>query len=502
MLQQFYQGHRPLIIILSTLIALCFSISGLLTPSIEGLDSSHNVMDGLFFYDLLSQDLWDMQSLGELLHYPLNYHKQYPALGFVYWPPFWPAVESIFFGLFGSTLLAAQLSITFFTLIFCLSFVSICSRVINVWLSFATLVALFTTREFFFSANTIMRDMPAVATMTATLWTALKWQESTTPKRWLGLLVVVATISIYTKQTTSLMLLAIASALLIQRPSTFKEKPTLVAMLSFSILALPLIVFTLTTANANLGQSFGSNTTAIVQGYKGLDRWSMEGWTYYCKWFFRESPGLTLLALVGLYSIYRRVRGKTASLVEITLITWLVLFYVLFSFFDNKSARFTTLVMPAISILAAISINDIIQSRTTLSKVPRIAIGIFLILMLSIPHAYKTYNAMIPRMKNIDKATTLILNQTKNTKTDDCIAYTGKFKQVFVQSIRRQDLDRRLSIVDGADQDSKNCSVHVFEKADLNTSVQTKLNNQYQLLKTSFFSPGKERKLIVYYKGK
>src|SRR5678815_5209908 len=59
--------------------------------TIEGLDPAHTIMDGLYFRDLIIDHPLNPIS------YTLSYYRQYPALGFLFWPPFFPFVLGLGF---------------------------------------------------------------------------------------------------------------------------------------------------------------------------------------------------------------------------------------------------------------------------------------------------------------------------------------------------------------------------------------------------------------------
>src|ERR1039458_2066824 len=85
----------------------------LLSPDIDDLDSAHHLMDGYFFRDLIID-----HPVSHLPTYALNYYKQYPALGFIFWPPLFPFVLGLFCLVGGPHVLTARMCIAFFGLIF------------------------------------------------------------------------------------------------------------------------------------------------------------------------------------------------------------------------------------------------------------------------------------------------------------------------------------------------------------------------------------------------
>ena len=117
---------------LAGLLTIVFLISqpSLFNPDIDDLDSAHHLMDGYFFRDLIID-----HPVSHLPAYTLNYYKQYPALGFLFWPPVFPFVLGLFCLMGGAHVLTARLCIAFFGLIFSFAFYAILRRRLSVWLA-------------------------------------------------------------------------------------------------------------------------------------------------------------------------------------------------------------------------------------------------------------------------------------------------------------------------------------------------------------------------------
>ena len=73
-------------------------------------------MDGIFVHDFLTDRPW-RHPLG----YALSYYKQYPALGFIFWPPFFAVVEGLFFLVGGVSVTTARVCVAAFAVLMALS---------------------------------------------------------------------------------------------------------------------------------------------------------------------------------------------------------------------------------------------------------------------------------------------------------------------------------------------------------------------------------------------
>src|SRR5207302_10496406 len=86
------------------LVFFLFALRGAGQTDVIDTDAARHAMNGAFLYDLVRTGNW--------LHpvaYSKIYYAQYPALSMPYHPPLFPAMEAIFFAIFGVKLLTARL---------------------------------------------------------------------------------------------------------------------------------------------------------------------------------------------------------------------------------------------------------------------------------------------------------------------------------------------------------------------------------------------------------
>src|SRR5579862_9835579 len=89
--------------------ALFFSLWPLRAVHNTGItdtDAARHAMNGAFIYDLVRT--------GHLLRpieYAKNYYGRLPALSMPFHPPVFPAIEAVFYAVFGVNLVAAQLAV-------------------------------------------------------------------------------------------------------------------------------------------------------------------------------------------------------------------------------------------------------------------------------------------------------------------------------------------------------------------------------------------------------
>lgn len=98
------------LLVLAIAVALLF-LSAPYRADMWWSDAPRHAMDGAFYRDLFR----DMP-VGHLKEYAMNYYLQYPALATLFYPPFFPLVEALFFAVFGVSAFSAQLAVATFYL--------------------------------------------------------------------------------------------------------------------------------------------------------------------------------------------------------------------------------------------------------------------------------------------------------------------------------------------------------------------------------------------------
>jgi Dolichyl-phosphate-mannose-protein mannosyltransferase len=91
------------------LLALFFalgSLRGISSTGVTQTDAARHAMNGVFIYDLVRTG-----HLANPIAYAKEYYARLPSLSMPFHPPVFPAIEAIFFALFGVNLLAARLAV-------------------------------------------------------------------------------------------------------------------------------------------------------------------------------------------------------------------------------------------------------------------------------------------------------------------------------------------------------------------------------------------------------
>ncbi len=320
-------------------------------------DSARHVMDGYFFYDLVHDH--PAHGLGP---YTLHYFRQYPSIGFVFWPPLFAAVLGAFCLVGGPHVLTARACMMFFGAVFGVSFYALLRRRFPVLLSFAATAAAMTVPGIGWSFEDIMLELPTLAMMCLATLAYFHLTDRLQQKTsvWRGLLCAVACAAVvYTKQPAWFLYGALLADFVVNHRRFVRKAEVWIAIAGTCLLCLPLALFMVRFGHDNFAQSVGSNTATIMRGFESLPRWSIAAWTFYPKLALSSlNLVVVLLALAAL--ILAAVRPHFARENALWL-TWFALAYLTFSFYDNRSERNATFWWPAWVALAAACLYALMQ---------------------------------------------------------------------------------------------------------------------------------------------
>jgi hypothetical protein len=400
---------------------------GLNEPILEGLDGAHHLMDGLFFYDLL-RDL----PFSHLIDYTFDYYRHYPALGFVFWPPFFPFIEGITFHLLGTQMQSALLALLVFGIIFTASFWWLSRRLLmsHLW-AWAATALLITSSVLLPYWNTVMREIPVLAMMLLWLVCWCRCLDQATMGRWLWV-VVVGWLVIYTKQTGALIFIAAGVDVLLSKREVLKRGATWWAAALFILGALPLLMWTLTYGQSNLSQSFGSDTQRIMSDYQGSARWSWQAWHFYVPVMMAMLPKLLWPGCLCSVAMLSDKRYWVWFL-------WLIGFYLLFSYFDNRDARFAILALPPL-LLLSIGGWCWLVGRLKRFHWPVLAIlgGVLV-------------NQVVVALEYVPRGERGMGNIVRSLPTQGNVVYLGQYRQLWVYHQCMQDALRQHAVLQGDD---------------------------------------------------
>ena len=336
-------------IILLLLVVLLVASPSLGNHDIDDLDSAHHLMDGYFFSDLIR-----VHPVTHLPAWALGYYKQYPALGFIFWPPLFPFVLGLFCLFLGAHVETARICMLCFGMIFAVAFYALLRRRLSTWMALWAAFAAVSIPGMAAAFNQVMLELPTLAFMLLAILAYRNVTDHLEDRTRIGralLCAIACSAVIYCKQPAWFLYGALAfDFLLLHRP--YLRKPeVLIAVFATAILCIPLALFTLKFGRANLAQSVGSNTRLIMANYQAIPRWSLAAWSYY--------PRLTwtmigpLLTALGIAALLLGMLKKQFLRDHALWFGWFALGYLTFTFYDNRLPRHAAFWWPAWVALAA-----------------------------------------------------------------------------------------------------------------------------------------------------
>jgi hypothetical protein len=416
------------------LVTLAVALPSLRSTGIDDLDSAHHLMDGYFFYDLFRA-----HPHSHLQQYVTHYYKQYPALGFIYWPPFFPFVLGIFCLVFGTHIFTARLCLLFFGAVFGVSFYAILRRSLPVWLSLTATVAAITVPGITWSFNKIMLELPTLAVMCVAVlafYLVMDHREDgTSVSR--GLLCGAACAAVvYTKQPAWFLYLALLVEALRHR-RIFRKPEAWIVVAVTAVLCLPLVLFMLKFGHADLAESVGNNIKFM--GHSTLPRRSIASWVFYpaLAWPLLN-PLVWLLACGALVLAFLRPAFRRNHALWLA---WFVFAYLTFSFYGNKDARYATFWWPAWIALAAACLQYVSL------KVPRLY-RFYLPLLFLLPVPWQLVNSWHQDYTDYRGEHPVVDNLFAKGSPGNVLVF-GKDEQTFVALIREDDPGLQVHVLRG-----------------------------------------------------
>jgi hypothetical protein len=420
------------------LLLLYVSFPGMRSRDIDTPDSGMHLMDGYFIHDML-HDHPHVHIHG----YILDYYRQYPALGLMFWPPLFSVVLGVFSFLVGPHVLAGRICILFFGGVFSLSFYTILRRRFPPLLSFAATAAAVMTPGIAWSFNEIMLELPALAMMCVAILAYHHLVDSVDrgqPSTARALLCAAACAAvIYTKQPAWFLYAALFADFLALHRRHLSNPQVWITVGATAAFCLPLLIFTLTYGHANLAQSVGSNTKLIMSGYESLPRWSIGAWMFYPRLAVSSLSPVVLLA--GLCALILAVTRPHFLQANALWVAWFLLAYVTFSFYDNRQSRFSIFWWPSWVFLSAACFQAVISKISTR--------GAWLVpLLLLAPLPREMQHSWGTRYAEFSQERPAIAHLFAHGRPGNILLF-GKDMQVFIALIRENDTARGTHAIRG-----------------------------------------------------
>ena len=301
-------------------------------------DAARHAMNGAFICDLIRN--------GHLLHpitYAKIYYRQLPSLSMPFHPPLFPAIEAIFFAVFGVSLFAARLPVAIAVAIS----VILLYRLVLATLGRPVIAACVTLTTFSlwtlqFVARDVMLEFPALVFTLAALWYLRDYPDSYPLRRAIPFALFAAA-AVWTKQhTVFLGAVPFIHAFLTRRWRRFLEPPLWISSTLYGAAVIALVWFSKLFHGAGIDQISTSTRDIyyiVTSTLPAYFKWITEDLT--------ELPGILLASAVGVY-LWARRRGVEKLRLGLY-ISWILAALAVLVDLGPISKRYLFFVFPAIT---------------------------------------------------------------------------------------------------------------------------------------------------------
>jgi 4-amino-4-deoxy-L-arabinose transferase-like glycosyltransferase len=345
----------------------------------------------------------------------------------LFYPPFFPLVEALFFAVFGVSTFSAQLTVATFYLAMAWGAYFLARRWFQPTASLAVSLLFVGAPEVALWGRQVMLEIPACALL---VWSAVVFlryldHRKTSLLYWLAVLLAAGA---YTKQTVLFIVPLYLGILWMQKGrSILKDRNLWMSALFFIILLLPLAWLSWTFAALNANSVTGGAWTQIPV-------FSLRGWLFYLRKFPSQVGWATFL-LAASAVVLGMLRKPWRLAGERFFAGWLVVGYIFFSLIALKEPRHTVLILLPLTFFAIRAIVGLLPAK--IGPVVALAFGIFTL-------GHTLLRAQVPAMHGYREAVDYV---AKNAPPNSVILFSGYRDGPFIFDLRTREDRRDLSVL-------------------------------------------------------
>jgi hypothetical protein len=381
-------------------------------------DAPRHAIDGVFYYDLL-KDL----PISRLKEYAMDYYVQYPALTILFYPPMFPAVEAIFFAIFGVSHFTAQLAVAFFYLWAVWGAYALSRLWFSRLLSFSVALAFAGMPEVALWGRQVMLEIPACAFLFWACYALLRYLDSDN-RWWLYLCAALLVGGIYTKQTVGFVLPVFLWMIWRRNGKEMVRDRRLWITAALLLIAIaPLALVSLRFGHVNVNSVVGGSWNAIPV-------FSLKGWLFYAQQL-PSQIGWPATVLAAVYLAVASLRREWRAMPFPFLFAWVLSGYVLFSLIALKEPRHTILILLPLAFFAVHGLHYLI------ARIPGHAVGVAGCAILMFAHTIAS--KPVPAVAGYDQAVDYI---ARHAPPNSVVLFSGYRDGSFIFNMRARE-DRR-----------------------------------------------------------
>ena len=309
-------------------------------------DASRHAMDGAFYYDLARA-----LPITHLKLWAINYYIQYPAVTVLTYPPLFALVEAAFFGLFGVSHMAAQLTVSTFFLATAYGAYFLVRRWVGSIAAVSTALVFIGTPIMALWGRQVMLEIPTFAFLLWSVYFFFQYLDSRKPRD-LYLVVILVLGAACTKQPAIFIVPVYLLTLYhVYRNGMFRRREVWWSAVLLVVGISPLVAFTWLWGRSNVHQAAGG-------GWVKHSRLSFTVWSYVASYEWPRQIGWILLALAVVYCAGAALRRqwRLATPVLFFFAAWILVGYVFFTMISVTSSRYTIFLIFPLVFFAVLAI--------------------------------------------------------------------------------------------------------------------------------------------------
>jgi 4-amino-4-deoxy-L-arabinose transferase-like glycosyltransferase len=355
-------------------------------------DASRHALDGAFYRDVFLHPslLWNLRQ------FAINYYLHYPALSILFYPPMFPVVESVFFGLFGVSGFTALLTVACFYLALAIGAYLLSRRWMRPLPALAVTLLFIGSPEVAFWGRQVMLEIPAYAFLVWGAYLLFRYKDTERPIFLYAFIAVFAS-GLYTKQTIAFMAPVYAWILWSRKGSSIlKERHLWYGAGLFGILIAPLILIT---------YQFGRFNAVSVSGgtWAPYSLATVQNWLFYARQFPSQlgwptailaALSLVTVLVASLASVWAHARSGTLrqwrSEETIFVLGWLIVGYAFFSVIALKYQRYTIFILFPLAFFAVRIFEKVLPAKAAALCAVTFAMAAFAYTLARKPAPYVT----------------------------------------------------------------------------------------------------------------
>lgn len=415
-------------LILGTLVVLVLFFTSSLDGGFWWSDAPRHALNGVFLKDALFDFV-----VNDPRAYAIDYYKHFPALTILFYPLLFPAVESLFFTVFGVNVWVPTLTVlTFYAvaLLFAYKIFALYFDANKAMLLAAIFALLPEIAEW---GRQIMLEIPAYALMLVSVYYYLSYTRN---KKQAYLLWSVAFLlaAVYTKLSVCFMFVVFAFHILwSEGVKAFYNKYNWAAFAIATVFIMPALALSVKFGQANLQSVSGISDAAVQRG-------AVEYWLWYLQALPAQMTwgGLVVVIIgagIGVLCYGTSFKESTKSSLVFYLL-WFIIGYMFYTMIDLKEARHSVFLLFPLVLLIGVVLN-----RITSKKVSYLVASVIITYLLH----QAVYIRPAPDVDGYNEAAKYV---DTNTSKDERILFHGYRDGSFIFNFRMEtDRNQRKAIL-------------------------------------------------------